>query len=53
MDGGANLSQVLSLPVRERIGRAKYIHEEGMAEFNQIESDLNTQIGNLLAEGEL
>ena len=53
LDGGANLSQVLSLPVRERIGRAKYIHEEGMAEFNQIESDLNTQIGNLLAEGEL
>ena len=53
LDGSANLSQVLSLPVRERIGRAKYIHEEGMAEFNQIESDLNTQIGNLLAEGEL
>ena len=53
LDGGVNLSQVLSLPVRERIGRAKYIHEEGMAEFNQIESDLNTQIGNLLAEGEL
>ena len=53
LDGGANLSQVLSLPVRERIGRAKYIHEEGMAEFNQIESDLNTQIGNLLAEVEL
>ena len=53
LDGGTNLSQVLSLPVRERIGRAKYIHEEGMAEFNQIESDLNTQIGNLLAEGEL
>ncbi len=53
LDGGANLSLVLSLPVRERIGRAKYIHEEGMAEFNQIESDLNTQIGNLLAEGEL
>ncbi len=53
LDGGANLSQVLLLPVRERIGRAKYIHEEDMAEFNQIESDLNTQIGNLLAEGEL
>ena len=53
LDGGANLSQVLSLPVRERIGRAKYIHEEGMAEFNQIESDLNNQIGNLFAEGEL
>ena len=53
LDGGANLSQVLSLPVRERIGRAKYIHEEGMAEFNQSESDLNTQIGNLLGAGEL
>ena len=53
LDGGANLSQVLALPARERIGRAKYIREEDMAEFNKIESDLNTQIGNLLAEGEL
>ena len=51
LDGGANLSQVLNLPVRERIGRAKYIREEDMAEFNKIESELSSQMGALLAEG--
>lgn len=53
LDGGANLSQVLGLPVRERIGRAKYIREEDMPEFNKIESELSSQIGALLAEGGL
>ncbi|MCI5564111.1 MAG: V-type ATP synthase subunit A [Clostridiales bacterium] len=53
LDGGANLSQVLGLPVRERIGRAKYIREEDMPEFNKIESELSSQIDALLAEGGL
>ena len=51
LDQGANLSQVLGMPVRERIGRAKYIKEEDMAQFNKIESELNDQIGALLTEG--
>ena len=53
LDGGANLSQVLGLPVRERIGRAKYIREEDMSEFHKIESGLSSQIDALLAEGGL
>ena len=53
LDGGANLSQVLGLPVRERIGRAKYIKEEDMSEFHKIESGLSSQIDALLAEGGL
>lgn len=53
LDQGANLSQVLGLPVRERIGRAKYIREEEMAQFNKIESELNAQISALLTEGGL
>lgn len=53
LDQGANLSQVLGLPVRERIGRAKYIREEEMAQFNKIESELNDQISALLTEGGL
>lgn len=53
LDQGANLSQVLGLPVRERIGRAKYIREEDMAQFNKIESELNDQISALLTEGGL
>ena len=51
LDGGANLSQVLNLPVRERIGRAKYIREEELAEFNRIESELSSEMSALLAEG--
>ena len=51
LDQGANLSQVLGMSVRERIGRAKYIKEEDMAQFNKIESELNDQIGALLTEG--
>ena len=51
LDGGANLSQVLNLPARERIGRAKYIREEDIAEFNKIESELSSQMTALLAEG--
>lgn len=53
LDQGANLSQVLGLPVRERIGRAKYIREEEMAQFNKIEAELNDQISALLTEGGL
>ncbi len=53
LDQGGNLSQVLGLPVRERIGRAKYIREEDMAQFNKIESELNDQISALLTEGGL
>ena len=40
LDAGANLSDVIALPVREQIGRAKYIPESEMKRFEQIESDL-------------
>ena len=53
LDAGVNLSQVLGLPVRERIGRAKYIRESELAQFNAIESELNDQTGALLTEGGL
>ena len=53
LDAGVNLSQVLGLPVRERIGRAKYIREAELAQFNAIESELNDQTGALLTEGGL
>ncbi len=46
LDAGANLSDVLGLPVRDRIGRAKYIPEDQIkAQFEQIESDLQQPDG--------
>ena len=52
LDAGANLSDVLALPVRDKIGRAKYIREESVkAEFEKIESDLSSQTAALIDQG--
>ena len=52
LDAGANLSDVLALPVRDKIGRAKYIPEESVkAEFEKIESDLSSQTAALIDQG--
>ena len=51
LDTGANLSDVIALPVREQIGRAKYIPESEMKRFEQIESDLSSQCAALMDEG--
>ena len=52
LDAGADLSRVTGLPVRERIGRAKYIPEDRLQEFDAIETELMDQMG-ALAEGGL
>ncbi len=44
---GAELSRVSSLPVRERIGRAKYISEDELKQFDAIEAELNAQMQSL------
>ncbi len=51
LDAGANLSDVLNLPVREQIGRAKYIPEAEIKRFEQIESDLASQAAALIDQG--
>ena len=52
LDAGANLSDVLNLPVRDRIGRAKYIPEDQVRiQFEQIESDLSSQTAALMDQG--
>ena len=52
LDAGANLSDVLGLPVRDRIGRAKYIPENQIkVQFEQIESDLSSQTAALIDQG--
>ena len=50
LEAGAALSALLALPVRERIGRAKYIPEEELKQFDAIEAELNAQIGALAEE---
>ena len=51
LDSGADFSKVTSLPVRERIGRAKYIPEDEIAQFDKIEAELNEQMGALTEGG--
>ncbi|MEW6244561.1 MAG: V-type ATP synthase subunit A [Bacillota bacterium] len=38
------LEEILELPVRERIARARYLPEEKMSEFDRIESEIDEQL---------
>ncbi len=51
LDAGANLSAVLSLPVRDRIGRAKYVEESLLDEFDGLEAELAAQASALTEQG--
>ena len=51
LDAGVNLSDVIGLPVRERIGRAKYIPEDTLAYFDEIEAELARQANALINRG--
>ncbi len=50
MEAGVLLRDVLSLPVRERIARMKFIPEDQMAGFDEIDRALIEQIDGLTAE---
>lgn len=52
LEEGAELSQIVDLPVRERIGRAKYTPEEELHKLDEILDDLHKQMASL-AEGGL
>ncbi len=41
---GADFSQLINLPVREKIGRSKYIAEEDMAQFDAVAAQLKREI---------
>lgn len=51
LDAGAELSKIIGLSVREKIGRAKYIPEGEMNRFDEIESELLTRMAALSEEG--
>ncbi len=53
LESGAELSQVISLPVWERIGRAKYIPEQEIAALDDIMKELKAQTSALGSEGGL
>lgn len=41
---GASLKAIMAAPVRERIARAKYLSLEDIAAFDDIASDIETQL---------
>jgi len=48
LNEGANLSALINLPVREKIGRAKYIPESDLNEkFALLEKELLTELSSL------
>ncbi|MDI9520701.1 MAG: V-type ATP synthase subunit A [Bacillota bacterium] len=53
LDAGVNLSDVISMKVRERIGRAKYIPEDSLKYFDEIEDELAFETNELINRGGL
>lgn len=49
---GANLLEILNLPVRDQIARARYLAESDMAQIDKIEAALKEQIAGLIAGGD-
>ena len=47
----ADLDDILACPCKEKIGRAKYIPEENIAEFDGIFREMNTELKALAAGG--
>lgn len=53
LSDGADIEKLISLPVRERIGRFKYVApDEADAELDSIESELDAQLSALLIKEE-
>lgn len=51
IDGGASADDIFSLPVRGRIGRAKYVEESDFLKyFNDIEAELETQLKEIMGQ---
>ena len=48
-----DIEDILALPVREEIGRSKYIPEDEIAKFGVIEEKLKQSMAALISEGEI
>lgn len=50
---GASLQKLISMPVREQIGRFKYVTEDALdEEYKKVDEELSTQIANTFGKGE-
>ena len=47
LDQEIRLADIVSLPIKEKVGRAKMIPEEKLSEIEQLEQEIKTAIGNL------
>ncbi len=52
LDKDVDLDDILSVKVRESIGRSKYIKESEEEKFDAIDRDMRSEIGSLVSEGE-
>ena len=52
LDRGVDIDDVLSVPVREQIGRAKYIKEEDLSRLDDIHDDMVKQLAELKASAD-
>ena len=52
LEKGAEFSEMIKLPVREKIGRAKYIPEDRMSEIEDVEKEIATAISGLVGGDE-
>lgn len=50
LDKGVYLNELLAMPVRDRVARAKYISEDDVNDIAQISAELNAQVGELIAQ---
>jgi len=50
LEKGGSLSELLNLPVRDQIARARYIEESRMAELDRIEGQIKEQIARVTAD---
>jgi len=51
LEEGVELGKIIKMPVRERIGRAKYIPEDRIKELEVISEEIKAQIEALMSEG--
>ena len=53
LDKNVDIEDIIELPVREKIGRAKYIPEDKIAEFDDIFKEIKSEMVALSNEGEI
>ena len=51
VDNYAELDDILAIPAKEKIGRAKYIEESAIGTFDEISSELETEMRALISGG--